>query len=104
LATTAIQQGETVAAHAVTHRLRRYFHMLEHVGTKMEAPGVSTAGPIDGDGGHSLLLQTEGALFIIVLNVIVTFISELPVPGLSVTERPRASRRQRLRAGSWGNP
>jgi ammonium transporter, Amt family len=48
--------------------------MLEYIGTDKEAPGVSTTGLIYGDGGHQLLLQAEGALFIIVLNVVVTFI------------------------------
>jgi len=48
--------------------------MLEYIGTDKDAPGVSTTGLIYGDGGHQLLLQAEGALFIIVFNVIVTYI------------------------------
>src|SRR5580704_4090367 len=48
--------------------------MLEYIGTDKEAPGVSTTGLLYGGGFSQLLLQAEGALFIIVLNVIVTFI------------------------------
>jgi Amt family ammonium transporter len=48
--------------------------MLEYIGTDKDAPGVSVTGLIYGDGGHQLLLQVYGALFIIVYNVIITFI------------------------------
>jgi Amt family ammonium transporter len=48
--------------------------MLEYIGTDKEAPGVSTTGLLYGGGFSQLLLQAEGALFIIVFNVIVTFI------------------------------
>ena len=48
--------------------------MLEYIGTEKDAPGVSVTGLIYGDGGHQLLLQVYGALFIIVYNVIITFI------------------------------
>jgi Amt family ammonium transporter len=48
--------------------------MLEYIGTDKDAPGVSVTGLIYGDGGHQLLLQVYGALFIIVFNVIITYI------------------------------
>ncbi|MGD0103484.1 MAG: ammonium transporter [Rhodopila sp.] len=48
--------------------------MLEYIGTDKDAPGVSVTGLIYGDGGKQLLLQLEGAVFIIVLNVIITYI------------------------------
>ncbi len=48
--------------------------MLEYIGTDKDAPGVSTTGLLYGGGFSQLLLQAEGALFIIVFNVIVTFI------------------------------
>ena len=48
--------------------------MLEYIGTDKDAPGVSVTGLLYGDGGHQLLLQLYGAVFIIVFNVIITFI------------------------------
>jgi Amt family ammonium transporter len=50
--------------------------MLEYIGTDKEAPGVSTTGLIYdfSVGGYQLLMQFCGAAFIIVFNVIVTFI------------------------------
>lgn len=48
--------------------------MLEYIGTDKDAPGVSVTGLIYGDGGKQLLLQIEGAAFIIVFNVIITYI------------------------------
>ncbi len=48
--------------------------MLMYIGTDKEAPGVSITGLLYGDTGNQLLLQLEGALFIIVYNVIMTFI------------------------------
>jgi Amt family ammonium transporter len=50
--------------------------MLEYIGTDKDAPGVSTTGLIYdiSAGGHQLLMQFYGAVFIIVFNVIVTFI------------------------------
>ena len=48
--------------------------MLEYIGTDKDAPGVSTTGLIYGAGGHQLLMQFYGAVFIIVFNVIVTSI------------------------------
>jgi ammonium transporter, Amt family len=50
--------------------------MLEYIGTDKDAPGVSTTGLIYdfAVGGHQLLMQFYGAVFIIVFNVIVTFI------------------------------
>jgi Amt family ammonium transporter len=48
--------------------------MLMYIGTDKEAPGVNVTGLLYGDTGHQLLLQLEGALFIIVFNVIMTFI------------------------------
>jgi Amt family ammonium transporter len=48
--------------------------MLEYIGTDKDAPGVSVTGLLYGDTGIQLLHQLEGALFIIVYNVIMTFI------------------------------
>ena len=48
--------------------------MLMYIGTDKEAPGVSITGLLYGDTGNQLLLQLEGAAFIIVYNVIMTFI------------------------------
>jgi len=48
--------------------------MLMYIGTDKEAPGVSITGLLYGDPGTQLLLQLEGAAFIIVYNVIATFI------------------------------
>jgi Amt family ammonium transporter len=48
--------------------------MLMYIGTDKEAPGVNVTGLLYGDTGHQLLLQLEGALFIIVFNAIMTFI------------------------------
>src|SRR5580692_6532056 len=47
--------------------------MLEYIGTDKDAPGVSVTGLFYGNAPQ-LLLQLEGALFIIVYNVIATFI------------------------------
>src|ERR1700728_2037680 len=47
--------------------------MLEYVGTGKDAPGVSVTGWAYGNF-HQFVLQAEGALFIIVYNVIATFI------------------------------
>jgi Amt family ammonium transporter len=47
--------------------------MLQYIGTDKEAPGVNVTGLIYGNAGQ-LLLQLEGALFIIAYNVIATFI------------------------------
>jgi len=58
--------------------------MLQYIGTDKEAPGVSITGLLYGDSGHQLLLQVEGAAFIIALNVIATsiilFVISLIVP------------------------
>lgn len=48
--------------------------MLQYIGTDKEAPGVNVTGLLYGDGGHQLLMQALGALFIIVYNAIATFI------------------------------
>src|SRR5437016_527524 len=48
--------------------------MLEYIGTDKEAPGVSVTGLLYGDTGNQLLLQLEGAAFIIIYNAIATFI------------------------------
>src|SRR6202021_1406325 len=48
--------------------------MLEYIGTDKEAPGVSVTGFLYGDTGNQLLLQLEGAAFIIIYNAIATFI------------------------------
>jgi Amt family ammonium transporter len=47
--------------------------MLQYIGTDKEAPGVSVTGWLYGNASQ-LLLQAEGAAFIIVYNVIATFI------------------------------
>lgn len=47
--------------------------MLEYVGTDKNAPGVNVTGLLYGNAGQ-LLLQVEGAAFIIVYNIIATFI------------------------------
>ncbi len=47
--------------------------MLQYIGTDKEAPGVNVTGLLYGNPGQ-LLLQAEGAAFIIVYNVIATFI------------------------------
>jgi ammonium transporter, Amt family len=47
--------------------------MLEYIGTDKDAPGVSITGWLYGNPSQ-LLLQAEGALFIIVYNAILTFI------------------------------
>ena len=47
--------------------------MLMYIGTEKDAPGVSITGLLYGNPGQ-LLLQVEGAAFIIVYNVIATFI------------------------------
>src|ERR1700688_1256409 len=48
-------------------------NMLLYVGTDKDAPGVSVTGLLYGNPSQ-LLLQLEGAAFIIVYNVIATFI------------------------------
>jgi Amt family ammonium transporter len=47
--------------------------MLQYIGTDKEAPGVNITGLLYGNAGQ-LLLQAEGAAFIIVYNVIATYI------------------------------
>src|SRR6201985_3881085 len=47
--------------------------MLEYIGTDKDAPGVSITGWLYGNPSQ-LLLQAEGAAFIIVYNIIATFI------------------------------
>ncbi len=47
--------------------------MLQYIGTDKEAPGINVTGLLYGNPGQ-LLLQLEGAAFIIVYNVIATFI------------------------------
>jgi len=47
--------------------------MLEYIGTDKDAPGVSVTGLLYGNPGQ-LLLQAEGAAFIIVYNIIATYI------------------------------
>src|SRR5208337_2100302 len=47
--------------------------MLQYIGTDKEAPGVNVTGLLYGNA-NQLLLQAEGAAFIIVYNVIATFI------------------------------
>jgi ammonium transporter, Amt family len=47
--------------------------MLMYIGTEKDAPGVNVTGLLYGNAGQ-LLLQVEGAAFIIVYNIIATFI------------------------------
>ena len=47
--------------------------MLQYIGTDKEAPGVNVTGLLYGNAAQ-LLLQLEGAVFIIVYNAIMTFI------------------------------
>src|ERR1700719_3756530 len=47
--------------------------MLQYIGTDKEAPGVNVTGLLYGNAGQ-LLLQAEGAAFIIVYNIIATLI------------------------------
>jgi Amt family ammonium transporter len=47
--------------------------MLQYIGTDKDAPGVSITGLLYGNA-NQLLLQAEGAAFIIVYNAIATFI------------------------------
>ena len=47
--------------------------MLEYIGTEKDAPGVNVTGLLYGNAGQ-LLLQLEGAAFIIVYNIVATFI------------------------------
>src|SRR6266852_2794068 len=48
--------------------------MLMYIGTEKDAPGISVTGLLYGDTGNQLLLQLEGAAFIIVYNAIATYI------------------------------
>ena len=48
--------------------------VLQYIGTDKDAPGVSITGLLHGDTGHQLLMQVYGAAFIIVYNVIATYI------------------------------
>ncbi|HUZ71489.1 MAG TPA: ammonium transporter [Stellaceae bacterium] len=48
-------------------------HMLVYIGTDKDAPGVSVTGLLYGNA-HQLVLQFYGAAFIIVYNIIATFI------------------------------
>jgi Amt family ammonium transporter len=47
--------------------------MLMYIGTDKEAPGINVTGWLYGNPGQQLL-QAEGAVFIIVLNAVATFI------------------------------
>jgi Amt family ammonium transporter len=47
--------------------------MLQYIGTDKEAPGVNVTGWLYGNPGQ-LLTQAEGAAFIIVFNLIATYI------------------------------
>jgi ammonium transporter, Amt family len=60
-------------------------HMLEYIGTEKDAPGVNVTGLLYGNA-HQLLLQFYGAAFIIVYNIIATYII-LRVIGLFVPLR-----------------
>ena len=60
--------------------------MLQYIGTGTNAPGVNVTGMLYGDTGHQLLMQVYGAAFIIVYNVVATFII-LKVIGLIVPLR-----------------
>jgi Amt family ammonium transporter len=48
--------------------------MLQYIGTDKDAPGVSVSGFFYSGSFHQLILQLEGAAFIIVYNAIATFI------------------------------
>ena len=48
--------------------------MLEYIGTGKDAPGVSITGMARTVNSNQLLVQVEGGVFIIVYNVIATFI------------------------------
>jgi Amt family ammonium transporter len=48
--------------------------MLQYIGTDKDAPGVSISGLLYSGSLHQLVLQLEGAAFIIVYNAIATFI------------------------------
>ena len=48
--------------------------VLEYIGTDKEAPGISVTGLFYGDPGTQLLHQFYGAAFIIVYNIIATYI------------------------------
>jgi Amt family ammonium transporter len=60
--------------------------MLVYIGTGTNAPGANVTGLFYGDSGHQLLLQFYAAAFIIVYNIIATFII-LKVIGLMVPLR-----------------
>jgi ammonium transporter, Amt family len=47
--------------------------MLQYIGTEKDAPGVNVTGLLYGNA-YQVVLQLEGAAFIIVYNVIATFI------------------------------
>jgi Amt family ammonium transporter len=59
--------------------------MLMYIGTDKEAPGVNVTGWLYGNAGQ-LLLQVEGAAFIIIYNAILTYII-LKVIGMIVPLR-----------------
>src|SRR3984885_4186462 len=59
--------------------------MLQYIGTDKEAPGVNVTGLLYGNA-NQLLLQAEGAAFIIVYNIIATYII-LKVISIIVTLR-----------------
>jgi Amt family ammonium transporter len=48
--------------------------MLLYIGTDKEAPGVNATGWLYGGGIHQLVLQVEAAVFIIVVNAVLTYI------------------------------
>ena len=48
--------------------------MLQYIGTDKDAPGVNVTGLLHGDSGHQLLMQLLAAVFIIIYNVVATFI------------------------------
>jgi Amt family ammonium transporter len=48
--------------------------MLEYIGTDKDAPGVSITGLLYGGGTKQLIIQLEAAAFIIVYNIVATFI------------------------------
>ena len=48
--------------------------MLQYIGTDKDAPGVNITGLLNGDSGHQFMMQLLGAAFIIVYNVVATFV------------------------------
>ena len=72
--------------------------MLEYIGTDKDAPGVSVTGLLYGNPGQ-LLLQVEGAAFIIVYNIIATFIILKVISFIDAAAHGRGDAEGRRRRG-----